>query len=60
VYQSFKLAAVPALSGRRLLVLLAAMSVFCLRGKEKSKPFACLFLQRLPRELRPLLTHKLA
>jgi hypothetical protein len=36
------------------------MPVFSLRGKEKSKLFACLFLQGLPRELRLLLAHKLA
>jgi hypothetical protein len=34
---------------------MAAMLEFCPRGEEKTNLFACLFLQRLPREIRVLL-----
>jgi hypothetical protein len=40
----------PALGGRKPLELMA-----CPRGEEKINLFACIFLQRLPREIRVLL-----
>jgi hypothetical protein len=55
-YQRAKwLFAMPELGSRRPSDLMAAMLEVCPRGKEKTDLFACLFLQRLPRELRILL-----
>jgi hypothetical protein len=45
----------PALGGRKLSELMAAMLETCPRGEEKTNLFACIFLQRLPREIRVLL-----
>jgi hypothetical protein len=50
-----KLFAMPALGARKPSDLMAAMLEVCPRGEEKTELFACLFLQRLPRELRILL-----
>jgi hypothetical protein len=50
-----KLFAMPALGARKPSDLMAAMLEICPRGEEKTELFACLFLQRLPRELRILL-----
>jgi hypothetical protein len=50
-----KLFAMPALGARKPSNLMAAMLEGCPRGEEKTELFACLFLQRLPRELRILL-----
>jgi hypothetical protein len=36
--------------------MMAAMREMCPRGEEKTNLFACLFLQRLPREIRVLLS----
>jgi hypothetical protein len=36
--------------------MMAAMLEMCPRGEEKTNLFACLFLQRLPREIRVLLS----
>ncbi len=38
--------------------MLATMLEFCVRGEEKKELFACLFLQRLPWELRILLIYE--
>jgi hypothetical protein len=45
----------PALGGRKPSELIAAMLETCPRGEEKTNLFACIFLQRLPREIRVLL-----
>jgi hypothetical protein len=45
----------PALGGRKPTELMAAMLETCPRGEEKTNLFACIFLQRLPREIRVLL-----
>jgi hypothetical protein len=50
-----KLFAMPALGNRKPSELMAAMLEICPRGEEKTDLFACLFLQRLPREIRILL-----
>jgi hypothetical protein len=50
-----KLFNMPALGSRKPSDLMAAMLEICPRGEEKTDLFACLFLQRLPRELRVLL-----
>jgi hypothetical protein len=46
----------PALGARRPSQLMAAMLEMCPAGDEKSKIFPALFLQRLPPQLRVLLT----
>jgi hypothetical protein len=50
-----RLFAMPALGARKRSELMAEMLEICLRGEEKTELFACLFLQRLPREIRVLL-----
>ncbi len=45
----------PALGGRKPSELIAAMLETCPRGKEKTNLFVCIFLQRLPWEIRVLL-----
>jgi hypothetical protein len=50
-----RLFAMPSLGARKPSDLMAAMLEICPRGEEKTELFACLFLQRLPRELRVLL-----
>jgi hypothetical protein len=50
-----RLFAMPPLGARKPSDLMAAMLEICPRGEEKTELFACLFLQRLPRELRILL-----
>jgi hypothetical protein len=50
-----KLFALPALGSRKPSDLMASMLEICQRGEEKTELFACLFLQRLPREIRVLL-----
>jgi hypothetical protein len=45
----------PALSGQKSSQLMAAMLEVCPRGSEKCILFLCLFLRRLPRQLRVLL-----
>jgi hypothetical protein len=50
-----KLLTMPALGARKPSELMAAMLEICPRGEEKTTLFACMFLQRLPRELRVLL-----
>jgi hypothetical protein len=45
----------PVLGGRKPTELMAAMLETCPRGEEKTNLFACIFLQRLPREIRVLL-----
>ena len=45
----------PALGGRKPSELMGAMLETCPRGEEKTNLFACIFLQRLPREIRVLL-----
>ncbi len=45
----------PPLGGRKPSEMMAAMLETCLRGEEKTNLFACIFLQRLPREIRVLL-----
>jgi hypothetical protein len=50
-----KLFNMPALGSRKPFDLMAAMLEICPRGEEKTDLFACLFLQRLPQELRVLL-----
>jgi hypothetical protein len=47
----------PALSSRKPSDLMAAMLETLPRGEEKSNLFACIFLQRLPREIRVLLAN---
>ncbi len=47
----------PALGSRKPSDLMAAMLETCPRGEEKSNLFACIFLQRLPREIRVLLAN---
>jgi hypothetical protein len=46
----------PTLGSRKPSELMAAMLETCPRGEEKTNLFACIFLQRLPREIRVLLT----
>jgi hypothetical protein len=53
-----RLTVVLPLHGQRMSTMLATMLEFCVRGEEKKKLFACLFLQRLPWELRILLIHE--
>jgi hypothetical protein len=50
-----RLLAMPTLGTRKPSELMAEMLEICPRGEEKSELFACLFLQRLPREIRVLL-----
>jgi hypothetical protein len=50
-----RLFAMPAFGARKPSELMAEMLEICLRGEEKTELFACLFLQRLPREIRMLL-----
>jgi hypothetical protein len=50
-----KLLAFPVLGQQKPSELLAEMLRFCPRGEENSFFFNCLFLQKLPRELRVLL-----
>jgi hypothetical protein len=45
----------PALGGRKPSELMAAMLETCPRGEEKTNLFTCIFLQRLPWEIRVLL-----
>jgi hypothetical protein len=45
-----KLFSMPALGSRNPSDLIAAMLEICPRGEEKTDLFACLFLQKLPRE----------
>jgi hypothetical protein len=45
----------PALGGRKPSALMAAMLETCPRGEEKTNLSACIFFQRLPREIRVLL-----
>jgi uncharacterized membrane protein YgcG len=52
-----KLFQMPALGSRKPSDLMAAMLETCPRGEEKSNLFACIFLQRLPREIRVLLAN---
>ncbi len=54
--QAEKLVAMPALGARRPSQLMAAMLEVCRAGDERSKIFPALFLQRLPAQLRVLLT----
>jgi hypothetical protein len=46
----------PLLGARKQSDLMVAMLEVCPRGEEKTEIFACLFLQRLPREIRVLLS----
>jgi hypothetical protein len=46
----------PPIGDRKPSEMMAAMLEMCPRGEEKTNLFACLFLQRLPRELRVLLS----
>jgi hypothetical protein len=50
-----KLFLMQSLGGRKPSEMMAAMLEVCPRGEEKTNRFACLFLQRLPREIRVLL-----
>jgi hypothetical protein len=50
-----RLFAMPPLGSRKPSEMMAAMLEVCPRGEEKTDLFACLILQRLPRELRVLL-----
>jgi hypothetical protein len=50
-----KLFAMPLLGARKPSELMSEMLEICPRGEEKSELFACLFLQRIPREIRVLL-----
>jgi hypothetical protein len=50
-----KLFLMQPLGSRKPSEMMAAMLEFCPRGEEKTNLFACLFLQRLPREIRVLL-----
>ncbi len=45
----------PPLGSRKPSEMMAAMLETCPRGEEKMNLFACIFLQRLPREIRVLL-----
>jgi hypothetical protein len=45
----------PPLGSRKPSEMMAAMLETCPRGEEKTNLFACIFLQRLPREIRVLL-----
>ncbi len=51
-----KLFEFPGLGARKPPELMSQMLEICPRGEEKSLLFACLFLRRLPREIRVLLT----
>ncbi len=51
-----KLFELPGLGARKPSELMSQMLEICPRGEEKSHLFACLFLRRLPREIRVLLT----
>jgi hypothetical protein len=55
VQKAERLFQMPALGGRKPSELMAAMLETCPRGEEKTNLFACIFLQRLPREIRVLL-----
>jgi hypothetical protein len=46
----------PAIGDKKPSEIMAAMLEMCTRGEEKTNLFACLFLQRLPREIRVLLS----
>jgi hypothetical protein len=46
----------PAIGNRKPSEMMAAMLEMCPRGEEKTNLFACLFLQRLPREIKVLLS----
>jgi hypothetical protein len=50
-----KLFLMPPLGSRKPSEMMAAMLETCPRGEEKTNLFACVFLQRLPREIRVLL-----
>ncbi len=50
-----KLFLMQPLGGGKPSEMMAAMLEYCPRGEEKTNLFACLFLQRLPREIRVLL-----
>jgi hypothetical protein len=50
-----KLFLMPPLGSRKPSKMMAAMLETCPRGEEKTNLFACIFLQRLPREIRVLL-----
>jgi hypothetical protein len=50
-----RLFAMPPLGSRKPSELMSEMLEICPRGEEKSELFACLFMQRLPREIRVLL-----
>ncbi len=50
-----KLFLMPPLGSRKPSEMMAAMLETCPRGEEKTNLFACIFLQRLPREIRVLL-----
>jgi hypothetical protein len=52
-----KLFQMPSLGARKPSDLMAAMLEICPRGEERTELFACLFLQRLPREIRVLLSN---
>jgi hypothetical protein len=45
----------PPLGSRKPSEMMAAMLETCPRGEEKTNLFACIFLQRIPREIRVLL-----
>ncbi len=51
-----KLFKLPGLGARKPSELMSQMLEICPRGEERSHLFACLFLRRLPREIRVLLT----
>ncbi len=46
----------PAIGDRKPSEMMVAMLEMCPRGEKKTNLFACLFLQRLPREIRVLLS----
>ncbi len=54
-HKAERLFQMPALGGRKPSELMAAMLETCPRGKEKTNLFVCIFLQRLPWEIRVLL-----
>ncbi len=54
--QAEKLYLSPAIGDRKPSEMMVAMLEMCPRGEEKTNLFACLFLQRLPWEIRVLLS----
>jgi hypothetical protein len=54
--RAYKLFDLPVLGTRTPSELMSQMLEICPRGEERSHQFACLFLRRLPREIRVLLT----